>query len=315
MSTLPYNDYGSWMRSRMAFKVQKISIDAGFTCPNRDGTIGTGGCIYCNNATFSPSYCRGRKSVAEQIRAGKEFFARQYPEMKYLAYFQSFTNTYAPLPRLKQLYEEALEEEDVVGIVIGTRPDCVSEELLDYLAELNRRTMVIVEYGIESASDATLRRIRRGHDFDCGCRAIEQTHGRGILTGAHFILGLPGEEEAESLRQASVVSELDIDILKLHQLQVIRGTALAKSYGLQPFKLYTVEEYIRLVAEYLRRLKPTMVVERFVSQSPGSLLIAPKWGLKNHEFTDRLVNYMKQNGFYQGQLAATKDATVTRLPG
>ena len=301
VNTPYYNDYGTWIRRQFPYRVQKISIDAGFTCPNRDGRISTGGCIYCDNRTFNPSYCQRRHSVTQQLEEGKRFFAHKYPDMKYLAYFQAFTNTYAPLSQLKALYEEALQVDDIVGIVIGTRPDCVSDELLDYLAELNQRTFVLVEYGIESANNDTLLRINRGHSFEQSQEAIQRTHQRGLLTGAHIILGLPGEDAAESLRQASIISSLPIDILKIHQMQIIRGTRLADEFAANPFHIYTVDEYIQLIAEYIQRLRPDLILERFVSQSPKELLIAPHWGLKNYEFTNLLVNYLKQNKIYQGQ--------------
>ena len=298
-----YNDFGTWIRRQLPYRVQKITIDAGFTCPNRDGRLGTGGCIYCNNASFNPSYCHRNLSVTKQLEEGKAFFHKKYPDMKYLAYFQAFTNTYASLSHLKELYEEALSVEGVVGLVIGTRPDCVTEGLLDYLVEikgtldsppstLDSPPLIMVEYGVESANDETLRRINRGHDFACSRRAIEMTASRGLITGAHIILGLPGEDEQESLRQAPIISSLPIDILKIHQLQVIRGTRLAEIYQQEPFRLYTVDEYISLVARYIRLLRPDIVLERFVSQSPEELLIAPKWGLKNHEFTDKLNAYL-----------------------
>ena len=301
VNTPHYNDYGTWIRRQFPYRVQKISIDAGFTCPNRDGRISTGGCIYCDNRTFNPSYCQRRHSVTQQLEEGKRFFAHKYPDMKYLAYFQAFTNTYAPLSQLKALYEEALQVDDIVGIVIGTRPDCVSDELLDYLAELNQRTFVLVEYGIESANNDTLLRTNRGHSFEQSQEAIQRTHQRGLLTGAHIILGLPGEDAAESLRQASIISCLPIDILKIHQMQIIRGTRLAEEFAANPFHIYTVDEYIQLIAEYIQRLRPDLILERFVSQSPKELLIAPHWGLKNYEFTNLLVNYLKQNKIYQGQ--------------
>ena len=301
VNTPHYNDYGTWIRRQFPYRVQKISIDAGFTCPNRDGRISTGGCIYCDNRTFNPSYCQRRHSVTQQLEEGKRFFTHKYPDMKYLAYFQAFTNTYAPLAQLKALYEEALQVEDIVGIVIGTRPDCVSDELLDYLAALNQRTFVLVEYGVESTNNDTLLRINRGHSFEQSCDAIKRTKQRGLLTGAHIILGLPGEDAAESLHQASVISSLPIDILKIHQMQIIRGTRLADEYAATPFHIYTVDEYIQLIAEYIQRLRPNLILERFVSQSPKELLIAPHWGLKNYEFTNLLVNYLKQNKIYQGQ--------------
>ena len=299
----PYNDYGSWIRAQFPFRVQKISVDAGFSCPNRDGRVSHGGCTFCDNRTFSPQYCGGGKSIARQISEGKAFFAKKYPAMKYIAYFQAFTNTYADLDTLKRRYEEALSQPDIVGLVIGTRPDAVDTATLDYLAELARQTFLVVEYGIESANDDTLRRINRGHDFECSRKAISATHDRGITTGGHVIIGLPGEGPEESLRQASAISALKLDILKIHQMQIIRGTRLAADYATSPFPLYTADEYIELVARYVERLRRDIVIERFVSQSPADLLVAPKWGLKNHEFTDRLVNYMKKTGSRQGNKA------------
>ncbi len=289
-----YNDFGTWIRSRFPFRVQKVSIDAGFSCPNRDGKISTGGCTYCDNRTFNPSYCDRRKSVTEQLEEGKAFFMRKYPDMKYLAYFQAYTNTYADVDQLRRMYEEALAVSDVVGIVIGTRPDCVSDELLDYLEQLNRRTFLLVEYGIESANDETLRRINRGHDFACSRSAVERTHARGILTGGHIIIGLPGEDAEESIRQAPVISSLPLDILKIHQMQVIKGTRLAREYEEHPFHVYTVEEYIDVIVRYIRGLRKDLVLERFVSQSPKELLVAPRWGLKNYEFTNLLNNKLKE---------------------
>lgn len=302
-----YNDYGAWMRRQFPFRVQKISIDAGFSCPNRDGHISHGGCTFCDNRTFNPSYCQPSKSITEQITEGKEFFRHKYPDMKYLAYFQAFSNTYATLDTLQRRYEEALSAEDVVGIVIGTRPDCVSDEILNYLESLNQQTFMIVEYGIESVSDDTLRRVNRGHNFECSRRAIIETHNRGILTGAHIILGLPGESAEDNVRQADIISALPIDILKLHQLQIICGTQLAAEYERQPFNLYTADEYIDLCRRYIERLRPDMVLERFVSQSPKELLVAPKWGLKNYEFANRFVNYMKRMDSWQGKYAEPQD--------
>lgn len=300
-----YYDYGTWIRQQFPFRVQKISIDAGFSCPNRDGRIGYGGCIYCDNRTFNPAYCNHQKSITEQLEEGKLFFARKYPQMKYLAYFQAYTNTYADIPTLRRMYEEALNVEDVVGIVIGTRPDCISDELLDYLEELNTRTFLMVEYGIESANDDTLRFIHRGHTFACSRTAVEKTKARGILTGGHIILGLPGEDAQESLRQAPIISSLPLDILKIHQMQIIKGTQLARIYQEHPFPLYTVDEYIRLISEYIQRLRPNLVLERFVSQSPANMLVAPHWGLKNYEFTHRLIHFLNEKGTYQGQIESS----------
>lgn len=286
---MQYNDFGTWLRKQFPdFRVQKISIDAGFTCPNRDGRISTGGCTYCDNRTFNPSYCDRNKSIREQLKEGKNFFNRKYSNMKYLAYFQAFTNTYGSVDLLKKMYEEALQEEDIVGLVIGTRPDCISTPLLDYLEQLSHQTFLIVEYGIESANNDTLRRINRGHTFECSKKAVEMTAERGILTGGHIILGLPGEDREESLRQAPIISSLPLNILKIHQMQIIKGTRLAEEYLQNPFPLYTVEEYVRLIADYISLLRKDLVLERFVSQSPPELLVAPRWGLKNYQFVHLL---------------------------
>ncbi len=298
-----YKSYGAWMKNRFGCKVQKISIDAGFSCPNRDGKIGRGGCIYCNNATFNPDYCTntaGRVSQEErilltteniksQLEKGKEFFSRKYPEMKYIAYFQSYTNTYDDIEALKQMYEAALSVPDVVGISIATRPDCVSDELLDYLEELSHRTFLTMEYGVESLNDKTLKIINRGHTSECSINIIRNTHARGIIVCAHLILGLPGESREEILRQEEIINSLPIDFLKLHQLQITKGTILEHRPDLiEQCTLYTPEEYIDLVVEYLSRLRSDIIIERFTSQSPAELLVAPRWGLKNYEFTNLL---------------------------
>lgn len=292
-----YKDYSHWIREQFPFRVQKISVDAAFSCPNRDGRLSLGGCTFCDNKTFNPSYCDRGKSITQQLEEGKAFFAKKYPEMKYLAYFQAYSNTYAPLEELKRKYEEALAVDDVVGLVIGTRPDCVSDEALDYLQQLNQRTFLIVEYGIESANDNTLRRINRGHTFDCSRQAIIKAHQRGIITCGHIILGLPGEDEEEMLHQASTISQLPLDILKLHQLQIIKGTHLAKEYEAHPFHVFSAEEYVNLVIRYVSKLRNDLVLERFVSQSPPNMVIAPKWGLKNHEFTDLLNKRIRELGY------------------
>lgn len=292
-----YKDYSHWIRDQFPFRVQKISVDAAFSCPNRDGRLSLGGCTFCDNKTFNPSYCDRGKSITQQLEEGKAFFAKKYPEMKYLAYFQAYSNTYAPLEELKRKYEEALAVDDVVGLVIGTRPDCVSDEALDYLQQLNQHTFLIVEYGIESANDNTLRRINRGHTFDCSRQAIIKAHQRGIITCGHIILGLPGEDEEDMLHQASTISQLPLDILKLHQLQIIKGTPLAKEYEAHPFHVFSAEEYVNLVIRYVSQLRNDLVLERFVSQSPPNMVIAPKWGLKNHEFTDLLNKRIRELGY------------------
>ncbi|MCD8261924.1 MAG: TIGR01212 family radical SAM protein [Bacteroides sp.] len=302
-SVILYNDFSVFLKRYFDHKVQKISVNAGFTCPNRDGTKGTGGCTYCNNQTFNPEYCRTEKPVALQLKEGKAFFARKYPEMKYLAYFQAYTNTWASMEELKRKYEEALTVEDVVGLVIGTRPDCMPDPLLDYLEELNKHTFLLVEYGIESVWDTTLRRINRGHTYEETRETIHRTAQRGIATGGHVILGLPGESREMILGQADQLSGLPLTTLKLHQLQLIRSTRMAAEYAAAPraFHLYEVDEYIDLVINYIERLRPDIVLERFASQSPKSLLIAPDWGIKNYELTARLLKRMKERNAYQGK--------------
>lgn len=299
-----YNEFGPWLKNLLGMKVQKISINAGFTCPNRDGRVGVGGCTYCNNQTFNPEYCRTEKSVAQQLEEGKRFFSRKYPEMKYMAYFQAYTNTYSGLEVLKRKYEDALGVDGVVGIVIGTRPDCVSNDLLDYLSELNRQVCVIVEYGIESVHDKTLERINRGHDYACVVDAVNRTSERGLITGGHVILGLPGESRDEILEGADVLSGLPLTTLKLHQLQLIKGTRMSEEYFADPegFHLFSAEEYVDLVIDYVERLRPDIVLERFVSQSPSSLLAIPGWGLKNFEFVEKVRRRMEERNAYQGRL-------------
>ena len=282
---MEYKEFGTWLQAELGCKAQKLSVDAGLTCPNRDGTLGRGGCTFCDNRTFNPAYCRQGGSITDQLEAGKRFFSRKYPTMKYLAYFQSYSNSYGTLSHLKELYEEALRVPDVVGLVIGTRPDCMPDALLEYLEELNRRTFLLVEYGVESANEETLVRVNRGHTFAQARECIIRTAQRGIRVGVHMILGFPWETRSELIRQAQLIASLPITTLKLHQLQVIRGPQLAREYELHPWPLPTAEEYVDLVLEYISHLPPSLVLERFVSQSPPEYVIAPRWGLKNHEFS------------------------------
>lgn len=300
----PYRDFGNFLKEVFPFKVQKISINAGFTCPNRDGTKGFGGCTYCNNQTFSPEYCHTEKSVTEQLEEGVRFFSKKYPDMKYLAYFQAYTNTYDELEKLIAKYEETLSYPDVVGLIVGTRPDCMPDDLLDYFAKLAEKKFVLIEYGLESTLDRTLERINRGHTHAESEDAIRRTAGKGIYTGAHLILGLPGESREEILHHADVLSSLPLTTLKLHQLQLIKNTRMAKEQAEHPewFHLYTADEYIELVIDFIERLNPSIVVERFVSQSPKELLIAPDWGLKNYEFTAKVNKRISERNARQGRL-------------
>jgi len=298
----PYYDFGESLKKHFPYKVQKISVNAGFTCPNRDGTLSVGGCTYCNNQTFHPGYCLTTASITEQLQQGIRFFAHKYPEMKYIAYFQAYTNTYASLNVLMQKFEEALAFPNIVGLVIGTRPDCVPDNLLDELAGLARHTFIQIEYGVESTSDATLQRINRGHTFQQSVDAINRTADRGIAVGVHLILGLPGENREQLLSHAASISVLPVDTLKLHQLQIIRYTAMAQEYAAYPerFYLFTPHEYTVLVVDFLERLNPQIAIDRFISQSPKALLIAPDWGLKNFEFTALVIKEFEQRGTRQG---------------
>lgn len=298
-----YTDFSEFLKTHFPGKVQKISLNAGFTCPNRDGTKGLGGCTYCNNQTFSPEYCHTEKSITQQLLEGITFFSRKYPEMKYLAYFQAYTNTYDELEKLKARYEEALSVPGVVGLVIGTRPDCMPDSLLDYLSVLSKRFFVMVEYGVESTSDETLQLINRGHSYADSVEAIIRTADSGIFTGAHLILGLPLESRETIIGHATRLSELPLTTLKLHQLQLIRHTRMARQQEEHPdwFHLYSAEEYIDLAIDFVEHLRPDIVVERFVSQSPRDLLIAPDWGLKNHEFTAKLLHRIKERDTWQGK--------------
>jgi len=298
-----YLNYNQVLKTEFAERVQKISINAGFTCPNRDGSKGNGGCTYCNNQTFSPEYCKPCKTVSEQVKEGIDFFHHKYKAQHYLAYFQSYTNTYDSLDKLKTIYEEALSYPAVIGLVVGTRPDCVNAGLLDYFAQLAKKYYVMIEYGIESTNDETLKFINRGHDFACAENAIRETAKRGIRTGAHIILGLPGESRETILSHADKISELPIDTLKIHQLQLVRGTKMAQQYAEHPewFNLYSADEYIDLVIDFLEKLNPDIAVERFVSQSPKELLLAPEWGLKNFEFTAKIEKKLIERETWQGK--------------
>lgn len=298
-----YRKFQSFLDDHFETKVQKISLNAGFTCPNRDGSKGFGGCTYCNNQTFNPAYCETEKSITAQLEEGIRFFARKYPNMGYLAYFQAYTNTYGELKRLKNLYQEALDVPGINGLVIGTRPDCMSEELLDYLEELSKKTFLLVEYGVESTLDRTLSLINRGHDHACTEDAVRRTAARGIPTGVHLILGLPGESKEDLIHHAVVLSTLPIQTIKLHQLQLIKGTKMAAQVACDPTMVHIPEPsaYIETVCDFLEHLRPDIAVERFVSQSPPELLIAPNWGLKNYEFTHLVEKCMKSRGSWQGK--------------
>lgn len=298
-----YNDYPTYFRELFGGRVQKLSIDGGFTCPNRDGSKGTGGCSFCNNNSFNPDYCRTVEGITRQVEEGIKFFGCKYKDQKYLAYFQAYSNTYASLDMLKQRYEEALAHPMIEGLVIGTRPDVVNDEVLDYLEKVARHYYVCIEYGVESANDEVLQQVNRGHDFATSERAIRATANRGIAIGAHLIFGLPGESRESMLEGAVRLSELPIQVLKLHQLQIVKDTRMAEEYSKNPsaFRLYTLEEYLDFVVEVIERIRPDVYLERFVNQSPPEYLIAPQWGIKNFEFTAKLDKRLKELDTWQGK--------------
>jgi radical SAM protein (TIGR01212 family) len=284
------NLFRDFLKTAFPCKVQKISVNAGFTCPNRDGAKGFGGCTYCNNRTFSPQYAAAQKSVSRQLQEGVRFFARKYPHMKYLAYFQSYTNTYGAPDELLSKYHEALNFPDVAGLIIATRPDCMTDELLAELQKISRNRFLLLEYGVESTSNDTLKLINRGHTYEEAAETIRRTHEHGVRCGAHLILGLPGESRDTMLAHADNLSTLPITTLKLHQLQLIKHTGMAAQMAKNPelFHLFTVDEYIDLCIDFLKRLNPSIYVDRFISQSPEQMLAVPGWGLKNHEFMTKL---------------------------
>jgi radical SAM protein (TIGR01212 family) len=311
-----FNSYSRYFRELMGARVQKVAINAGFTCPNRDGLVGVGGCTFCNNEAFTPSYCMGGYGITRQIDEGIEFHARRYRKAgKYLAYFQSFSNTYAPLEDLKRIYGEALAHPSVAGIVVGTRPDCVDGEKLDYFAGLARDHYVAIEYGIESTFDATLRAINRGHDFAAARRAVEMTATRadalspapgcGLHIGAHFILGFPGETDEMLLAQADTINSLPLTTVKFHQLQIFKNTAMAAEYERHPerFAFRGMEEYIDFFIAILRRLRPSLVVERFAGEAPPRHRVGAGWGLvRNEDLAARLDGRLAELDVRQGDL-------------
>lgn len=296
-----YLDYSEYLtRLFPGRKMQKLTVNARFTCPNRDGSKGRGGCIYCNNEAFNPSFADSSLPVEDQLEKGKQFFGYKYPDMRYLAYFQAYTNTYGrSVDELVGLYRRALSVDKVDGVIIGTRPDCVDDVLLDKLAELDRQdSRIIVEYGAESAHNQTLQLINRGHSWEDTVKAVKMTANKNIETGVHLILGLPGETRDMMLQTIDRLNELPVSTVKFHQMQVVEGTELARRYrdNRSNVTIFEVDEYIDLCVEIIGRLRKDIAIERFTSQSPASMLIAPKWGIKNHVFVDRLQKRLRNSG-------------------
>lgn len=299
-----YNSYSNYIKENYKTRIQKISVNAGFTCPNRDGNMSTGGCKYCNNITFSPYYCKPEKSITQQINEGISFFSEKYKSQKYFAYFQSYSNTYADIDVLRNRYEEALSHPDVIGLIIATRPDCIDNSKLEYLSELNLKYDITIEYGLESTNNKTLKLINRHHTFEDSLNAIELTNKAGIDIGAHMILGLPGEDIHGIIEHSKILSKLPIKTLKLHQLQIIKGTEIEKQFSKDPnqFIHFNIDEYVELIVDFIENLSPDIIIERFVSESPKELIISPKWGgLKNFEIVSRIEKRLEERDTWQGK--------------
>lgn len=298
-----YLDYTSFIKSKFGKRVQKISINVGFSCPNRDGSKGYGGCTYCNNESFSPDYCEPDKTISQQLKEGIGFFSKKYNSQQYLAYFQTYTNTYADIESLKKLYCEALSYPNIIGLVIGTRPDCISQEVIDYLSYLSNKYFISLEFGVESTIDKTLYQINRCHSFEDSKAAFEMAKNKGIHLGAHLIIGLPGETREDILQHAISISQLPIQTLKLHQLQIVKHAVMAKQYMISPekFRLFNADNYIDLIVDFIGLLRPDIIIERFISESPRSLLLAPKWNLKNFEIVAKIDKRLIEKNIWQGK--------------
>ena len=301
-----YNSYIGYFKKTYGERLQKVVVDAGFTCPNRDGLVGTGGCTYCDNAAFHPGYSTAGIPIHEQIDEGIKFHRVRYRKAeKFLAYFQPYSNTYAPLERLREVYEEALSHPLVAGIVIGTRPDCVDEAKLDYLASLARDHVVVIEYGIESVYDRTLKRINRGHSFEDAIRAVEMTAARGLTQGAHFIFGLPGETVGDMLAYAPIINKMPLHSVKFHQLQIVRGTVMEREFASHPsdFVTFSLDEYLDFIADLLERLRPDLYIERFAGEVPPRFVNSTPWGLlRNTELIRLLEQRLESRDTWQGRL-------------
>lgn len=283
MARLQYSDF---LKQLYGTRVQKLNVNAGFTCPNRDGTLGRGGCTYCNNASFTPAFGRASSSITQQLLDAKQFYAGKYADMKYVAYFQSFTNTFAPVEKLRELYCEALAVDDIVGLVISTRPDCLDDDVLNLLQSINVKHKVIVEIGVETTHDRTLELINRCHSWQCAQDAINRVTQCGLTVGAHLILGLPGESEDDMMATVDAVGKLPVSTIKFHQLQVLRGTKLAQQWERGEVCIidWTPQQYATMCKQLLQRLPERIIIERMVSTSPEFLLLHPKWKLKPAQF-------------------------------
>jgi radical SAM protein (TIGR01212 family) len=305
-----YNSFGPYMKRIIGEPVHKVNVDAGFTCPTRDGTLGHSGCIYCNNDSFRPGSCKPALSVRQQVKNGIGYLRGRYGVEKFIAYFQPYTNTYAPVEVLERLYREALEESSVVGLAIGTRPDCVDAEKLDLLGDLARDRFVLVEYGLQSIYEKSLRFIQRGHGLEAFLGAVEETLKRGVRAGAHVIVGLPTETRQEMLEMAGAVSETGVGFLKIHQLQVIKDTPLAEIYRENPFPVFGYEEYVDFAADFIERLDPAIVLQRLFATAPDEILVAPRWGRSRHEILRDIERRLARRDSHQGARSGERPRTA-----
>ena len=300
-----FNSYSEYFKRTFGQRVQKISVDAGFSCPNRDGTLARGGCTYCNNDAFNPSYCNPSKPIDQQVLEGIEFHKVRYRRASnYLVYFQPYSNTYAPLDHLKKLYESALKQPGVVGLVIGTRPDCIDDEKLRYLQYLSKKYYIIIEYGVESIYNSTLNRINRWHTYEQSVEAIIKTTDYGINVGAHFIFGLPGENRTMMMNSVSEISKLPLTTIKFHQLQIVEGTAMVKDFTTNStdYDLFSFEEYINFIVSFTEKLNPKFIIERFAGEVPPRYLAGPGWGLiRNDQINIAIEKELEKRDTWQGK--------------
>ena len=308
-----YRSFGAFMRTKFGLTVYKVNVDAGFTCPNRDGTLGLSGCIYCNNDSFRPNSCKPTVSLAGQIANGANHIKKRYKANKFIVYFQPYTNTYAPLETLRDLYSEALKQPDIIGLAIGTRPDAIDEQKISMLEELAQKHFILIEYGLQSIYDKSLTFINRGHDYAAFLEAVHLTSDRGIHIGAHLIVGFPTETRDEMLAMAGKISVLPIGFLKVHQLQIIKDTPLADMYKENPFYTFGYEEYIDFIADFIERTSPDIVFQRLFATAPDSILVAPDWGKNRHRMLSDIEKRLEARDTYQGSKYLLQPALHTKF--
>ncbi len=313
-----FNSYPEYFKAHFGNRVQKLTVDAGFTCPNRDGTKGHGGCTFCNNNAFSPGYCTPSKSITQQLEEGIRFHKMRYRKVdKYLAYFQAYSNTYGPLDQLRKMYEEALAFPGIIGFIVGTRPDCISDELLSWLARLSEDHYIMIEYGIESCYNSTLQRVNRGHTFEESIIALEMTAKKGIRQGAHFIIGMPGETEKDILAEVDIISGMPVDVVKFHHFQIFKDTQLATEYEMNPaaFRLFGMDEYFDLMIRIIERLNPRIVVDRIASETNPEYLVTKGWGPRYDEVLRKFEELLAKRDTWQGRREGGKEGRREGVKG